>query len=136
MILGISHITFIVKDLDKAATFFEEIFEAKEVYSSGDKTFSISKEKFFLINNLWIAVMEGEKIEKSYNHIAFKINESDYEMYLERIEKLGLEIKSGRKRVIEEGNSIYFYDYDNHLFELHTGTLETRLLRYQKEYMG
>ncbi len=42
-------------------------------------------------------------------------------MYLKRIENLGLEIKAGRKRVIGEGNSIYFYDYDNHLFELHTG---------------
>jgi len=132
LIYGISHITFIVKDLGKATKFFKEIFEAKEIYSSEDKTFSISKEKFFLINDLWIAVMEGEKIEKSYNHIAFKIDESDYEMYLKRIENLGLEIKVGRKRVIGEGNSIYFYDYDNHLFELHTGTLETRLHHYQK----
>ena len=132
MIYGISHITFIVKDLWKATKFFKEIFEAKEIYSSEDKTFSISKEKFFLINDLWIAVMEGEKIEKSYNHIAFKIDESDYEMYLKRIENLGLEIKVGRKRVIGEGNSIYFYDYDNHLFELHTGTLETRLHHYRK----
>ena len=132
MIYGISHITFIVKDLGKATKFFKEIFEAKEIYSSEDKTFSISKEKFFLINDLWIAVMEGEKIEKSYNHIAFKIDESDYEMYLKRIENLGLEIKVGRKGVIGEGNSIYFYDYDNHLFELHTGTLETRLHHYRK----
>lgn len=133
LIQGISHVTFIVKDLDRAAEFFKEIFDAKEVYSSGDKMFSISKEKFFLINDLWIAVMEGEEVEKSYNHIAFKIDESDFEMYLNRIENLGLEIKPGRKRAIGEGNSIYFYDYDNHLFELHTGTLESRLLRYQKE---
>jgi len=77
--------------------------------------------------------MEGKQIEKSYNHIAFKIDESDYELYLERIEKLGLEIKSGRKRVAGEGRSIYFYDYDNHFFELHTGTLESRLLSYQNE---
>ncbi|MEW8974190.1 MAG: FosX/FosE/FosI family fosfomycin resistance hydrolase [Tissierellaceae bacterium] len=133
MVSGISHITFIVKDLNKATTFFKEIFEAKEVYYSGDKQFSISKEKFFLIDDLWIAVMEGEEVEKSYNHIAFKIDESDYDMYLERIKKLGLEIKDGRKRVIGEGNSIYFYDYDNHLFELHTGTLKTRLLRYERE---
>ena len=85
LVSGISHITFIVKDLNKATTFFKEIFEAKEVYYSGDKQFSISKEKFFLIDDLWIAVMEGEEVEKSYNHIAFKIDESDYEMYLERI---------------------------------------------------
>jgi len=133
LIYGISHITFIVKDLDKAAKFLKEIFEAKEIYSSDGKEFSISKEKFFLINDLWIAVMEGEETEKSYNHIAFKIDESDYEKYLKRIESLGLEMKTGRKRVTGEGNSIYFYDYDNHLFELHTGTLETRLLRYQTE---
>lgn len=108
MIYGISHITFIVKDLDKATKFFKEIFEAKEIYSSEDKKFSISKEKFFLINDLWIAVMEGEEMEKSYNHIAFKIDESDYEMYLKRIENLGLEIKAGRKRVIGEGIQYIF----------------------------
>ena len=64
LIQGISHVTFIVKDLNKSAEFFKEIFDAKEVYSSGDKMFSISKEKFFLINDLWIAVMEGEEVEK------------------------------------------------------------------------
>ncbi len=37
-----------------------------------------------------------------------------------------------RSRVESEGRSIYFYDYDNHLFELHTGTLEERLERYSK----
>jgi len=77
--------------------------------------------------------MKGDEIEKSYNHLAFTIDESGYEMYLKRIENLGLEIRHGRKRVIGEGNSIYFYDYDNHLFELHTGTLEGRLFRYKKE---
>lgn len=68
--------TFIVKDLDKATQFFKEVFGANEIYSSGDRMFSISKEKFFLINDLWIAVMEGEVIEKSYNHIAFKIDDN------------------------------------------------------------
>ena len=80
-----------------------------------------------------IVVMEGKNIDRSYNHIAFKIKEADFEIYLNRIESLGLNIEEGRKRVIGEGDSIYFYDYDNHLFELHTGTLETRLIRYQKE---
>jgi len=47
LISGISHITFIVKDLEKATTFFREIFGAKEVYYSGEKKFSISREKFF-----------------------------------------------------------------------------------------
>lgn len=130
----ISHMTFIVHDLEKATQFFEQIFGAKEVYSSGEATFSIAREKFFLIGDLWIAIMEGEPLPtKTYNHIAFKIEEADYELYLERIDRLGLEIRKGRTCVEGEANSIYFYDFDNHLFELHTGTLEERLKQYQKK---
>ncbi len=51
MISGLSHITLIVKDLNKTTTFLREIFNAEEIYSSGDQTFSLSKEKFF--SNCW-----------------------------------------------------------------------------------
>ncbi|WP_321388540.1 FosX/FosE/FosI family fosfomycin resistance hydrolase [uncultured Enterococcus sp.] len=130
---GISHMTFIVHDLNKAAQFFKTVFTAEEVYSSGEETFSVAKEKFFLIDDLWIAIMEGESLPtRTYNHIAFKIDATEVDDYLDRIRSLGLEIKDGRARVSGEGQSIYFYDYDNHLFELHTGTLEERLARYRK----
>lgn len=130
---GISHITFIVKDLEKASSFFKIIFDAKEVYSSGDKTFSISKEKFFLIDNQWIAIMEGEPLrDRTYNHIAFKIKDEEFTIYEERIKALGVDYKPPRARVEGEGQSLYFYDYDNHLFELHTGTLKERLKRYME----
>lgn len=133
MIEGISHITFIVKDLKLATTFFKEIFDAEEVYASGDATFSVSKEKFFMVGNQWIAVMEGESLPtRTYNHIAFKISEADFETYQERIRKLGLDFKPPRPRVDGEGRSLYFYDFDNHLFELHTGTLSQRLDRYNQ----
>ena len=36
-----------------------------------------------------------------------------------------------RSRKNEEGSSIYFYDYDNHLFEIHSGSLDLRLSLYQ-----
>jgi hypothetical protein len=39
-------------------------------------------------------------------------------------------VREGRSRVAGEGRSIYFHDHDNHLFELHTGTLGERLQRY------
>jgi len=133
MISAISHVTFVVKDLQRATLFFTKIFDAKEVYASGDKTFSISKEKFFLISDLWVAIMEGDPLaERTYNHIAFQIHESQFDDYLNRIKSIGAEIKPERPRVPGEGRSIYFYDFDNHLFELHTGTLEERLHHYQK----
>ncbi len=39
----------------------------------------------------------------------------------------GLEYYSKETLQPQEGQSIYFYDYDNHLFELHTGNLAMRL---------
>lgn len=131
MIKGISHLTFMVRDIEKSAMFFEKIFSAQTVYDSGDHPFSLSKERFFRIGDLWIALMQGEPLaEKTYNHIAFEIAEADYEQYKERVEAMGLEIREPRTRIDGEGRSLYFYDYDNHLFELHTGTLSERLKAY------
>ncbi|EAC6873984.1 FosX/FosE/FosI family fosfomycin resistance thiol transferase [Listeria monocytogenes] len=133
MISGLSHITLIVKDLNKTSTFLREIFDAEEIYSSGNQTFSLSKEKFFLIAGLWICIMEGDSLqERTYNHIAFQIQVEEVDEYIERIKSLGVEIKPERSRVPGEGRSIYFYDFDNHLFELHAGTLEERLKRYHE----
>ena len=131
MIEGISHITYVVSNLDRAADMFKYIFDAEEVYSSGDEIHSYSREKFFLINGIWIALMQGDpSLEKTYDHVAFKIPSTDQEMYLERINNLGLEIKTDRDRIPGEGVSIYFYDYDDHLFELHAGSLGERLVTY------
>ena len=128
MIAGISHITFVVKNLERTASFFEKIFEAREVYSS-------SSAKYFLINDLWIALNIGEPLsERTYNHIAFQIKESEFDSYIERIKEVGVEFRPDRlTREIEEGRSIYFYDYDNHLFELHTKSLSERLTCYSQE---
>ena len=133
MIEGLSHMTFIVSDLDKMEQILTTVLEARKIYDSGDNTFSISEERFFDIAGLWIATMQGEPLAaKTYNHVAFKINENDYEEKLKRIQSLGLEVREGRSRVEGEGQSIYFYDHDNHMFELHTGTLSERLARYSR----
>ncbi len=129
--------TFIVRNLDRMEEILTRVFEACKIYDSGENTFSVSKERFFLVGppetQIWVATMEGPSLsERSYNHIAFKIGDSDFDQYLSRIRGLGLEVREGRSRADGEGQSIYFYDDDNHMFELHTGTLEGRLARYSK----
>ncbi|MCL4767724.1 MAG: FosX/FosE/FosI family fosfomycin resistance hydrolase [Hyphomicrobiaceae bacterium] len=137
MVEGISHITFIVRDLNRMEQILVSVFNARRVYDSGAETYSLSKERFYLVGKaedpVWIAVMEGEPLPtRTYNHIAFKIDDGDFEEYLERIRRLGLSVREGRPRVEGEGSSIYFYGDDNHLFELHTGTLADRLDRYAR----
>lgn len=135
MVSGLSHMTFIVQDLDRMEEILTAVLGARKVYDSGDDTFSLSRERFFLVgdDDLWIATMEGEALpERTYNHVAFKIDDDDYDASLEKIAALGLDVKENRPRVEGEGRSIYFYDDDNHMFELHTGTLDERLKRYAK----
>jgi len=143
MVRGLSHMTFVVRDLDRMEVLLTTVLDARKVYDSGDQTFSVSRERFFLVGDgagdpdapapIWIATMEGEPLpSRTYNHVAFKIEETDYERYLAAIQSLGLEVREGRARVDGEGSSIYFHDGDNHLFELHTGTLSERLARYAR----
>jgi len=82
------------------------VFNARKIYDSGVDTFSLSKERFFLVGDdadpIWIATMEGDPLPmKTYNHVAFKISESDYELYLGRVRTMGLELVVGRSRVEE-----------------------------------
>ena len=133
MIEGLSHRTFIVHDLGKMTWIMIEVFGAEEVYASGKKQFSTAPEKFFVAGGLWIAIMEGASLAtRSYNHVAFKVTDDQLEYARAAVDRLGLELKLPRQRVAGEGQSLYFHDYDNHLFDLHTGTLGDRLARYAK----
>lgn len=134
MIKGISHITFVVRNLDQTAALFKEILDAEEVYDSGNERHSLYPEKFFLIGGQWIAVMQADEVvNRTYHHVAFQVTAIELDTYRDRIEKAGLEIRHSRSRIAGEGESIYFYDFDNNLFELHTGTLEERVKAYKKD---
>lgn len=133
MIKGISHITFVVRNLDRTAALFKEILDAEEVYDSGSERHSLYPEKFFLIGGQWIAVMQADEVvNRTYHHVAFQVKATDLDKYRDRIEKAGLELRPSRSRISGEGESIYFYDFDNNMFELHAGMLEERLKAYKK----
>ncbi|RVB23014.1 FosX/FosE/FosI family fosfomycin resistance thiol transferase, partial [Mesorhizobium sp. M7A.F.Ca.CA.004.05.1.1] len=58
MIEGLSHMTFIVRDLERMTKILEGVFDARESYASDAEQFSVSREKFFLIGDIWVAIME------------------------------------------------------------------------------
>ena len=127
--------TFVVADLDAMENILTTVLGARRVYASGSDTFSVSEERFFLAgdDDIWIATMKGEPLpSRSYNHVAFEVADADLDTYRARVLALGLEIRKERPRVGGEGRSLYFYDRDNHLFELHSGTLAERLARYER----
>jgi len=137
MISGLSHVTLIVRDLHRAAALMTGALDAREIYESGDRTFSLSREKFFLLGDLWLCLMEGEPpSERGYAHVALQVPEAELDGYRARLEAMGAEIRPDRPRIGAEARSVYFYDFDNHLFELHTGSLRARLAGYDAAGSG
>lgn len=127
----ISHLTFVVRDLTRMATFLCDGLGAREVYDSGDRPHSLSAEKFFLLGGVWIAAMRGEPpAARSCQHVAFLVDEAELPGYRQRLRAIGAELRPPRTRIAGEGRSLYVYDFDNHLSELHTGSLEQRLSHY------
>ena len=47
--MQISHITFIVHDIERTTVMLQLLFDAKVIYDSGKNTFSLSQERFLIL---------------------------------------------------------------------------------------
>ncbi|WNF24733.1 FosM family fosfomycin resistance protein [Mesobacillus jeotgali] len=130
-IKGINHLLFSVSDLERSIAFYKNVFNAK-LLVKGKTT------AYFDLNGIWLALnvendIPGKEINQSYTHIAFSINEEDFEPMYKRLKDLEVNILPGRIRNEKDKMSIYFTDPDGHKFEFHTGTLQDRIDYYKQE---
>ena len=128
---GLNHFLFSVSDLDKSIKFYQDVFDAK-LLVKGRST------AYFDLNGMWLALnleqdIPRNEISQSYTHVAFTIEDAEFYNAYDKLEKLGVNILTGRPRDKRDKKSIYFTDHDGHKFEFHTGTLQDRLAYYKQD---
>ncbi|MBX8993330.1 MULTISPECIES: FosB/FosD family fosfomycin resistance bacillithiol transferase [Staphylococcus] len=131
MIKSINHVTYSVSDLKNSVDFYKNILKAK-ILLEGKNT------AYFTVGGVWLALNEESdiprnEIQYSYTHIAFSIDEREFDGWYKWLKENNVNILDGRQRDVRDKKSIYFTDPDGHKLELHTGTLEDRLKYYKEE---
>ena len=110
---SISHIALVVADPARTARLFEGLFATK-IVSRVDA--DGHDETFFNLGNTWFALVKGTpQRERSGDHVAFHATDAELHATAEKLKAKNMEFILARS-----DSSLYFFDYDNHVFELDT----------------
>jgi catechol 2,3-dioxygenase-like lactoylglutathione lyase family enzyme len=111
MLESINHIALVVKDPARTAALFHDLFGARAVERQDDEG---HLETFVRLGGVWI-VLVGAPVQRTRtgDHIAFHATPEILEATVAKLQTMGREFIRARSN-----RSLYFFDYDDHVFEL------------------
>lgn len=120
MLQSISHVALVVKDPARTAALFQDLFGARTVQRQDDEG---HLETFVRLAGTWF-VLVGAPAERARtgDHIAFHTTPEILEATAAKLQAMGREFIRARSN-----RALYFFDYDDHVFELDTEDMEEEL---------
>ena len=120
MLESISHIALVVTDPARTATLFHDLFGARAVERKDEEG---HLETFVRVAGTWI-VLVGAPVQRARtgDHIAFHATPDILEATIAKLETMGREFIRARSN-----KALYFFDYDDHVFELDTEDIDREL---------
>ena len=120
MLGPISHVALVVSDPARTAALFQQLFEAPTVKRVDEEGHD---ETFVRLGETWFLLAQGSmERPRTGDHIAFRISKTEMDAAAAKLKGMGMEIILARA-----DTSLYFFDYDNHVFELDTADLAAEL---------
>jgi catechol 2,3-dioxygenase-like lactoylglutathione lyase family enzyme len=120
MLESISHIALVVKDPARTAALFHDLFGARAVEREDEEG---HLQTFVRLAGTWM-VLVGAPVERARtgDHIAFRATPEIIEATVAKLEMMGRAFIRGRSN-----RALYFFDYDDHVFELDTEDIDKEL---------
>ena len=120
-IVGIDHVAFNVRDLDKSLEFYTKIIGLKVTEREPSKP---GIEYFLDCGTSLLGIIQAKDLSRSHlfaneglgaNHFSFRVHSNDFEGMIKHLEVNGVRIEYAKKR--QKSWSLYFYDLDGNKLE-------------------
>lgn len=120
MLESISHIALVVNDPARTAALFHDLFSARVVEREDDEG---HRETYVRLGGIWL-VLVGAPVQRARtgDHIAFRATTEILEATAARLQAMGREFIRARAN-----RALYFFDYDDHVFELDAEDIDEEL---------
>ncbi|HEX4158812.1 MAG TPA: VOC family protein [Rhizomicrobium sp.] len=120
MLGSIAHIALIVRDTARTAGFLRDLFDGPVVRRTDADSHD---ETFTRLGVTWFALVAADvSRERTGDHVAFHVAPGTIASIAGKLKSMGCEFILSKS-----GTSLYFFDFDNHVFELDSSDQEQEL---------
>ena len=120
MLESLSHVALVVTDPTRTAALFHDLFSARVVERKDNEG---HLETFIRLGGTWIVLVAAPvQRARTGDHIAFHTTPEILEATVAKLQAMGHEFIRARSN-----RALYFFDYDDHVFELDTEDIDKEL---------